>query len=98
MGQNRRYGSDVSWAAIAQMVLRPRALSLGEAELGVDPETFPDAPAPVRVGAWVPFVQATAWVEGRAIAWTDRAVKIQFSVRPGDEYIAWVWADAVRRL
>lgn len=95
MGKNRRYGSDVTDAAVLEVVLRPQPISLTSAEIGV--EHVPDAPEPVDVDAWVRFPEHTVRVPARAIAWTDRAVRVEFEFRDGIRRTAWVWASAVSR-
>jgi len=94
MGQNRRYGSDVSRAAIAESVLRPQPLSLSKAQVG---EPIREASRPIPVIAWVPFRDLNVEVDAHAIAWTDRAVFVRFELRDGVKRECWVWASAVRR-
>lgn len=95
MGQNRRYGTDLTRAAIAETVLRPTPVSLGKDQVG---EEVREATAANLVVAWVPFkTETSVEVEGRAVAFTDRAVCIEFELRDGSKHRAWVWASAVRR-
>jgi len=94
MGQNRRYGTDVSRAAIAETVLRPQPSSLSEAQVG-GPVT--DSPTPIPVIAWVPFRDTQVELDAHAVAWSPRAVKIRFRLRDGIDRETWVWASAVRR-
>ncbi|GAA1772138.1 hypothetical protein [Agromyces humatus] len=96
MGQNRRYGSDLTDLAIYEVVLRPAPISLTPEEVGA--ADIPPAPSPVDVTAWVRFPEASVEVRARAIAWTDRAVQIEFELRDGQTRRAWVWASAVRRV
>lgn len=42
---------------------------------------MPPAPSPVDVDAWVRFPETAVRVHGRAIAWTARAVQIEFELR-----------------
>ena len=94
MGSNKRYGSDVTYAAIAESVLRPRPVSLSSTEIGdeireADPNT---------VVAWIPFrTEESVQVEGRVIAYTDRACQVEFTERNGLTHRVWVWAGAVER-
>ncbi|MGO7983762.1 hypothetical protein ACC691_38625, partial [Rhizobium johnstonii] len=37
-------------------------------------------------------------VRGRAVAWTDKAVWVEFEMRGGARRRAWVWASAVDRV
>lgn len=95
MGTNRRYGSDLTDAAIDEVVIRPRPVSLSAAEVGA--AKVPEAPEPVPVDAWVRFPESAIRVHGRAVAWTDRAVWVEFQLRDGSTHRAWVWASAVTR-
>ncbi|WP_336624974.1 MULTISPECIES: hypothetical protein [unclassified Microbacterium] len=95
MGSNKRYGSDVSEEAINELLLRPCPISLSAAEIGADPTTTPHAPAPVPVTAWVRFPEAAVRVKAHAIAWTDRAVEVEFTLRDGRSLRSWVWRGAV---
>ena len=91
---NRRYGSDVTYAVIAESVLRPRPVSLGKSEIGDEIRE----PAPNAVIAWIPFrTEETVQVEGRVIAYTDRACQVEFTERNGLTHQVWVWAGAVTR-
>ncbi|HEY8590745.1 MAG TPA: hypothetical protein VIL55_14460 [Naasia sp.] len=94
MGTNRRYGSDLSKEAINEAAIRPRPLSLTQQEAGGEVR---EAPEPVAVTAWVRFPEAPIEVEGRAVAWTDRAVLVEFRLHSGAVHKAWVWASAVTR-
>ena len=96
MGTNRRYGSDVGQDAINEAALRPSPISLTPAEIGQ--EGVPDAERPVEVQAWVRFSEATIRVRGTAVAWTTRAVLVEFELRNVGRRRAWVWASAVDRL
>lgn len=96
MGQNRRYGSDLTDAALNEALTRPRPISLSPSELGHDPVTAAEA-EPVDVEAWVRFPEQPIKVQGRAVAWTRRAVWVEFTMRSGATYRAWVWASAVER-
>jgi hypothetical protein len=93
MGSNRRYGSDVTDAAINEAVTRPRPISLTPAEIGQLDVT--EAPHPEPVKAWVRYPETPIQVEARAIAWTERAVKIEWTMRDGSVNQAWVWRSAV---
>jgi len=93
MGQNRRYGTDVTDGAIDEFLLRPRPISLSPAELGEAPEE--DFPEPRLVEAWVRFPETPLRVRGRAVRWTARAVLVEFELRGGATHRAWVWASAV---
>lgn len=95
MGQNRRYGSDLTDAAVNEAVTRPMPISLSKHELGAQPVTTADDPPAVE--AWVRFPEQPIRVQGRAVAWTNRAVWVEFTMRNGATLRAWVWASAVDR-
>lgn len=94
MGENKRYGSDLTESAINDALIRPKPISLSEREVGGD---ITSAETPVPVAAWVRFPESAVRVNGRAVAWTKRAVWVEFSVRDGSTTRAWVWASAVDR-
>ena len=94
MGQNRRYGSDLTDAALAESLVRAKPISLTDKQVGEDVK---EAREPVDVVAWVTFREATVHVSARAVAWTDRAVRVEFTMRDGSQLSAWVWANAVDR-
>jgi hypothetical protein len=93
MGSNRRYGSDVTDQAINEAVTRPRPISLTPAEIGKLDVTEPPTPEPVN--AWVRYPETPVQVEACAIAWTERAVKVEWTMRDGSVQQAWVWRSAV---
>ena len=96
MGQNKRYGSDLSWDLIANSLLRAKAVGLSPAEVGAD---ITEAPAPIPVEAWVSFATPATpvRVEGRAVAWTARAVQLEYDLKDGTSRRVWVYASAVDR-
>ena len=96
MGSNRRYGSDVPDDAINEFLLRPFPISLTPREIGQ--ENVPPAEQPIDVRAWVRFSEATIQVHGKAVAWTSRAVLVEFDLRTAGPRRVWVWASAVDRL
>ncbi|MDQ1569484.1 MAG: hypothetical protein QOF79_158, partial [Actinomycetota bacterium] len=65
-----------------------------ELDLGVHPLTR--TPVPVPVLAWVRYDAIPLKVEARAVAWTNRAVAIEWDA-PGGPHRAWVWASAIER-
>jgi hypothetical protein len=67
--------------------------SLTPAEIGQLDVTEPPTPQPVR--AWVRYSETPVQVEARAIAWTERAVKVERTMRDGSVQQAWVWRSAV---
>ena len=94
MGNNRRYGSDLSRQAISESVIKPRPVGLTRAEAG---ERVTEAKEPIPVISWVRFHEASVELDARAVAWTDRAVCIEFELRDGSKHRTWVWASAVKR-
>lgn len=95
MGSNRRYGSDLTDAAVNEVLIRPAPLSLSPEEVGA--ANVPEALEPIEVEAWVHFPEAAVRVRGRAVAWNSRAVWVEFTLRDGSTHRAWVWASAVTR-
>lgn len=94
MGENKRYGSDLTQNALTEAVLRPRPISLSEREVGKE---ITPAESPVPVEAWVRFPESAVRLKGHAVAWTKRAVWVEFTLRDGSTTRAWVWASAVDR-
>jgi hypothetical protein len=96
VGSNRRYGSDLTDDVVNEAATRPLPISLSERELGTTPPA--DAPRSIPVRAWVRFPEMPVHVSGRAVAWTDKAVCVEFTMRNGATHRAWVWASAVDRM
>lgn len=94
MGTNRRYGSDLSKTAVNEAAVRPKPISLTPQEAG---DQVREAREPVDVTAWVRFPESPIEVDARAIAWTERAVLVEFRMHSGATHQAWVWASAVKR-
>ena len=70
-------------------VLRP--YSLTDSELGGLPAVLASAPTPVR--AWVRYPATADQVRGLALAWTPRAVYVEWE--GSGTHRTWVWASAV---
>jgi hypothetical protein len=70
-----------------------RPFSLSAEELGKLPATL--ATEPLAVLARVRYPAMSVHVRGRAIAWTPKAVYIEWEHR--GPHCAWVWASAVER-
>lgn len=85
----------MSQAALNAFLTRPSPISLSEEELGGAPVTRAEEPPPVE--AWVRFPETPVRVSGRAVAWTSRAVLVEFVTHEGATRRAWVWASAVDR-
>lgn len=75
----------------AEFVARP--LSLTPAELSGLPATLASEPMSVRV--WVRYPAIARHVHGLALAWTPRAVYVEWE--DAGTHRAWVWAPAVER-
>lgn len=71
----------------------PRPFSLTPDELGNLAVTIASAPTPVQ--AWVRYPAVAERVRGVALAWTPRAVYVEWEDR--GTHRAWVWASAVER-
>ncbi|NNH03579.1 hypothetical protein [Microbacterium ulmi] len=77
---------------------RARPISLSADELGADPAAAQQPQRdPIDVDAWVRFPETPVRVCGRAVAWTDRAVCVEFTMKDRATHRAWVWASAVDR-
>jgi len=72
----------------------PTSLTPPELELDVLPLTR--TPQPEVVRAWVRYGATAVKIEGRAVAWTPRAVAVEWDA-PGGVHRAWLWASAVER-
>jgi hypothetical protein len=72
-----------------EFVLRPISLSMDEL-MGL-PVTVPDEPRAVL--AWIRFPAIAQRVHGRALAWTPKAVYLEWEDR--GIHRCWVWANAV---
>jgi len=55
------------------------------------------AEAPVPALAWIHTRNGHQLVEGEAIAWTPRAVRVRYADDQGRVGTAWLWAKAVSR-
>ncbi|MGY4856847.1 hypothetical protein [Cryobacterium sp. AP23] len=71
----------------------PHPMSLTSAELGGLPATLASEPTSVR--AWVRYPAISRHVHGLALAWTPRAVYVEWE--DSGTHRAWIWAPAVER-
>ncbi|ANP74804.1 hypothetical protein [Cryobacterium arcticum] len=71
----------------------PRPFSLTPAELGGLPATLASEPTSVR--AWVRYPAIARHVQALALAWTPRAVYVEWE--DSGTHRVWVWAPAVER-
>ncbi len=101
MGSNRRYADYYDrkmTQRITELVIRAEPISLTDAELDVEADPIVEpTDEPPQVRSWVRYPEASARVEGRAIAWTKRAVRVEWKASDGTVKRAWVWAGAVER-
>ncbi len=76
--------------------MRDGALSLSPPAIG-EPVHHMDPPVPVR--AWIHRTRF-GWkqLDGRADAWTARAVRVTFVDEHGRTDVAWLWASSVVRV
>jgi hypothetical protein len=70
-----------------------RPYSLTDAELGGLPAVLASEPIPIR--AWVRYPATAEQVHGLALAWSPRAVYVEWEGE--GTHRAWVWASAVER-
>jgi hypothetical protein len=96
MGENRRYGGGIE-RGLDEWLIRAEPVSLTAEELRTAGEkvTRPEHGVPVQ--AWVRFHESSIQPAAEAVAWTDRAVLVRFTLRDGRVREAWVWAGAVTR-
>lgn len=101
MGTNRRYADRIDEQMnrrITELAIKPQPISLSAEELDVENDPVTEASGPVPVRAWTRYPETVVRVEGRAVAWTKRAVKIEWTAADGTNRSTWVWASAVDRL
>jgi hypothetical protein len=73
----------------------PESLTAKELELAIEPVTR--TPRPMPVTAWVRYGKIGIRVNGRAVAWTSKAVAVEWDGPGEQKHRAWVWASAVER-
>lgn len=96
VGSNRRHGSDVTDAALNAFLTRPRPIGLNADELaGQTVVELPVGAVGERVSAWVRYPEVSVQVAGRVVAYTDRAVWVEYQHHDGSTHRVWVWAGAV---
>jgi hypothetical protein len=101
MGQNKRYEAFYAKRMekqITEILIRPKPISLSEQELDRAHNPVTEAQEPIPIRAWARYPETPARVEGRAIAWTDRAVQIDLGDVRGETHRTWVWAGAVEEI
>ncbi len=83
-------------ARIVESVIAGHAVhSLTNDELELESQPLTKTPVPKPVRAWVRFGPVAVKVDAEAVAWTERAVAIRWTMASGTEHRAWVWASAV---
>jgi hypothetical protein len=100
MGKQSRYPSRRNREIdqrIEQVITRPKPISLTDEELEKDRTLVTAAKEPVPVRAWVRYPETVIRATGVALAWTDRAVLVEWETAGGGVASAWVWASAVQR-
>jgi hypothetical protein len=100
VGTSKRYADSIDAKMGAQADLsvmrsgEPESLTARELELKTEPVTR--TPRPMNVTAWVRYGKVGIHVRGRAVAWTAKAVAVEWDA-PQGTHRAWVWASAVDR-
>lgn len=100
MGTSKRYADSIDRRMGVQVDLsimrmsEPESLTAKELELKTDPVTR--TPQPIPVMAWVGYGKIGVRVTGRAVAWTSKAVAVEWE-GPEGIHRAWVWTSAVQR-
>ena len=85
-------------ARVVKKVMRSgQPQSLVDGELQLDELALPGTPRPEPVRAWVRYRSTPLQVDALAVAWTSRAVAIEWQGPDGADHRAWVWASAVER-
>lgn len=101
MGTNKRYGDRLGGdldRRVEQLATRPQPISLTDRELDKEHITPKVADKPLRVRAWVRFPETPIHTVAWAVAWTDRAVLVEWRDAENRPMSAWVWASAVERI
>jgi hypothetical protein len=100
VGSSKRYAAQIDERMSEradQTVMRdgvPDSLTSTELELKSEPLTR--TPRPLPVYAWVRYGKIGIRVKARAVAWTAKAVAVEWDA-PQGSHRAWVWASAVDR-
>jgi len=79
------------------MLTRPKPISLSDEELDKEHARVTTATERIPVEAWVRYPETPIHTPAIAVAWTDRAVLVEWEVAGGGVARAWVWASAVQR-
>ncbi|MCZ2261606.1 hypothetical protein [Isoptericola sp. QY 916] len=97
MGTRRRPPAGGWPDAVETVPLRDTALDAPKGARAGERVVEPDEPPIVR--AWITYgrEQREAEVDGWAIGWTSRQVRVRYLDAAGRQGWAWVWASAVTR-
>jgi hypothetical protein len=101
VGTSKRYADSIDRRMGAQADLsimrtgEPESLTATELELTTKPVTR--TPQPMPVTAWVRYRRIGIRVNGRVVAWTTKAVAVEWDA-PDGPHRAWVWASAVEKI
>jgi hypothetical protein len=101
MSTNRRYADHydrLMRQRITEVLIRRQPVSLSPAELDTDNGEVTTPATPVSVRAWARYRETPARVEGRAIAWTSRAVHVEWTDGNGQTQRAWLWSSTVDKI
>jgi hypothetical protein len=101
MASNRRYAEHydkLMERRITEVLIRPKTVTLTDAELDTDNDPVVTPKEPTGVRAWARYPETSARIEGRAIAWTSRAVHIEWTDAQGATQRAWVGSSAVDKI
>jgi len=99
LGTNKRYATSTDRQMsdrAGQVIMRDsEPVSLTDTELDLDRYDVTRTRNPRPVSAWVRYGAVPLRVEARAVAWTERAVAIEWTTPAGESHHAWVWASSV---
>ena len=99
MGTNRRYPSQPSPDVAGLVKARKQRIpiTLTDAELDKTHQQPRAAETPIPVVAWIRYDDGPELTEAQAIAWTQKAVLVEWHTATGEASKCWVWASAVSR-
>lgn len=98
MGSNKRYPGHGIERAIDYSMVRPEPIGLTEQELDLEHNPARRPREPIEVKAWVRYREVSIQPRGRAIAFTDKAVLVEYEEHGGRTMRVWVWASSVDRV
>jgi hypothetical protein len=98
VGTNKRYADhyDKLWNQKQELeLLKPKPLTLTDAELDIVHHPVTTTQNPVTVDTWVRYEQVPVRTRAQAFEWNDRAVHVRWKSLDGEDREAWVWASSV---